>query len=453
MEFEKNVLNTIQKYHMLDFGENVVVGLSGGADSVALAVALNRIKCELGIKLHAAHVNHMIRGDEAVRDSNYAKKIAESLNMEFHLLECNVPKKASELGISEEMAGREIRYDFFRRILKETGGGKIAVAHHMGDNAETIIINMLRGASLKGLGGIAPVNGDIIRPLICTERGEIEKYLNNSGIAYMTDSTNLENTYTRNIVRNRIIPIMEEINPSAVKTLCANSEVVRREEALFSELCAPYEEKCIQKVGSYIVIDFGKCSIKNDAMKSRIIIKAFKMLTGSAHGLTSSAVNSALSLATGKFTCFGGVYIQRNYEKLVFSTEAPKKIEFSYKTTYPSLLEINETGKKYLFEIIKNDESLSYEKEAIYLDSEMLGNLTLRNRLDGDAFSPLGLNGKKKIKDFLIDSKIPKDERQRLPILESDGKIVAILCLRADDAYKVTKKTKEILKICEVQND
>lgn len=453
MDFEKNVLDTIKKYNMLSPGENVIIGLSGGADSVALALVLHRLKSALDIKLHAAHVNHMIRGGEAYRDSAYAKKLADDLGMEFHLLECDVPKKASEMGLSEEMAGREIRYGFFRSVAEKIGGGKIAVAHHMGDNAETVILNMLRGSSAKGLGGIAPVNGNIIRPLICTERESIEEYLNVNKIPYMTDSTNRENIYTRNIIRNRILPIMREINPSAVKTICVNSGILRSEEKLLSELCAPYEKECIEKNTSSVIADFEKCAVKTDAMKSRIIISAFKALTGSVTGMTSAAVRSVLSLPTGSFTRFGEVYIQRSYEKLIFSKEAPHSIEFSYKIACPTKLEIKETGRTYSFEIIENSSPPVYEKGSVYLDAELLGDLAVRNRSDGDVFSPLGLSGKKKVKDFLIDGKIPVTERTHLPILEADGKIAAILCLRADNAYKVTEKTKKILKICEVRND
>lgn len=453
MEFEKNVLKTIREHNMLKYGENVVIGLSGGADSVALALVLHRLEGTLGIKLHAAHVNHMIRGDEAYRDSAYAERLANDLEIEFHLLECDIPKKAAELGLSEEMVGREVRYGFFRNVLEELGGGKIAVAHHMGDNAETVILNMLRGSSLKGLGGIAPVNGNIIRPLICTERKSIEEYLAANSVGYMTDRTNFENVYTRNIIRNRILPIMEEINPSAVKTICANSAVLRREEELLSELFAPIEEKCLEKNGSSVIADFAKCPVKTDGAKSRIIIDAFKMLTGSPTGMTSAAVSSVLSLPTGKFAQFGGVYIQRSYEKLIFSNEAPQAFDFSYEITFPANLKIKETGREYSFEITENGKNFRYEKGVIYLDAERLGTLTVRSRSDGDVFSPLGLNGRKKVKDFLIDSKVSVTERGRLPILESDGKIAAILCLRADNAYKVTEKTKKILKICEVRND
>ena len=203
MDFVQRVDKTIEKYSMLTVGDTVVIGLSGGADSVALLCSLCAIKEKYDLKLHAAHVNHMIRGNEAKRDEQYSKSLAEKLGVEFHLLECDIPALASKLGISEEMAGRNVRYEFFGSIAGENA--KIAVAHHKGDSAETTLINMIRGSALNGLKGISPVNGNIIRPLIECDKDMIVKFLESQGIEYMTDSTNAMDIYVRNAVRNKII--------------------------------------------------------------------------------------------------------------------------------------------------------------------------------------------------------------------------------------------------------
>ena len=407
MDFEKNVLKTIDKYSMLSSGDKVVIGLSGGADSVALALVLSRLASFLGITLHAAHVNHKIRGTEAERDSDFARETAEKLGMKIHLLECDIPKKAKIDGISEEMAGRYVRYDFFGRIAEEIGGGKIAVAHHMGDSAETVLINLIRGASLNGLGGIAPVKGNIIRPLIECERADIEKYLSDCGFSFVTDSTNAENIYTRNIIRNKIIPVMESINPNFINTLSENASLLREDNEFIELCCKSYEDKCISKEVNCVIADFSGLAL-HPAAKKRLIIRAIEILSGNRQNISSANIKSILALPTGGRTEFGGIYAQRSYEKYIFSLipSYESKREFSYIINYPSTVKIAETGKTYRFDIISADSFSHYEKGAVYLDVGSARKIVMRNRKDGDLFSPLGLVGNKKVKDFLIDLKI-----------------------------------------------
>lgn len=448
MDFVQRVDKTIEKYSMLTVGDTVVIGLSGGADSVALLCSLCAIKEKYDLKLHAAHINHMIRGNEAKRDEQYSKSLAEKLGVEFHLLECDIPALASKLGISEEMAGRNVRYEFFGSIAGENA--KIAVAHHKGDSAETTLINMIRGSALNGLKGIPPVNGNIIRPLIECDKDMIVKFLESQGIEYMTDSTNAMDIYVRNAVRNKIIPSMEEINPNIISTLYDNSRILGDDEDFINTVCDEYARECIIPSTESVEVDFGKIPHMHIAAKRRLIIKACEILNGDRQGISSANIESVLALSTGGMTSFHGIYVKRNYDSVVFSKKTCENISFSYTVPSQGDILIAETEKTYKFEIINTHDFTGYEKGCIYLDADKLGSLTLRSRENGDSFSPLGLGGTKKIKDFLIDMKIPSHIRQTLPILLSDGKIAAILCLRADEAYKVTKNTNKILKIYEV---
>lgn len=446
MDFEKKVLETIEKYNMLSSGDTVVVGLSGGADSVALFLTLCALKEKFSLNLIAAHVNHMIRGDEAKRDCDYARKIALDKGVPFHLLECDVPSLAKAEGISTEAAGRNARYGFFKKIAP---GAKIAVAHHIADSVETTLINLIRGASLKGLRGILPVNGSVIRPLILCTRCEIEDYLKSKNTLFMTDSTNSENIYTRNIIRNTIIPQMEKINPSLISTVFENSLILKDEEDLISGILKDYEEKLItKKDGSVYLKTDEKLHI---AIKRRLIMASFNLLDNSIK-LSNSAIENVLSLTNGKKTFFANVCVQKNYDEIVFSKGYQKQESFSIDIDEYGKIKVSETGKTYDFKIASREDVTSYEKGCIYLDADKIGNLKMRSRRDGDFFYPLGLGGRKKVKDFLIDLKIPKSKRDTLPVLESDGVISAILCLRADDAYKVTKETKKILIISEVES-
>ena len=312
MEFENKIASTIKKYNMLSPGDTVVIGLSGGADSVALFTVLCAIKDELELTLHAAHINHMIRGNEAIRDAEYTRKLAEENSIKFHLLECDIPKISKELGISEEMAGRQVRYDFFNRIL--FGEGKIAVAHHKGDSAETTIINMIRGASLNGLKGISPINGNVIRPLIECDRIEIENYLKHKNIPYMTDSTNNEDIYTRNSVRNNIIPAMKKINPNIISTIYENSRLLADDEDFISSSCLEYAKECITENNGSVILDFGKLTNHHIAVKRRLIITAYELLSGTKLGISGANIESVLSLNTGGKTTFQKVYAERSYD-------------------------------------------------------------------------------------------------------------------------------------------
>ncbi len=444
MNLEKIVLKTIDKYNMLSPGDTVVIGLSGGADSVALLTVLCAVKHKYNLHLHAAHINHMIRGEEAERDAKYSRLIAEANGVEFHILKCDVPALSKELGMSEEMAGRKVRYEFFNSI---SPNAKIAVAHHKCDSAETTLINLMRGSSLNGLKGIVPVNGNVIRPLIDCDRTQIEKYLLEKSIAFVTDSTNAENIYTRNTVRNVIIPAMEKINPNVVSTIYENSRILADDEDFISTTCKEYESKYITCANNCVTLN-----LKNDihiSVKRRLIMRSCEILSGSRQGISGDNIESVLTLPTGGKTFFNGIYAERSYDKFIF-TESVKTVQkFSYNITSPCILPISETNKTYIFEILQKNEISAYKNGVIYLDADKLGTLSVRSRKDGDIFSPLGLGGRKKVKDFLIDLKIPRDERAALPILESNGKIAAILCQRADDAYKVTEKTTKILKISE----
>lgn len=444
MNLEKIVLKTIEKYNMLSSDDTVVIGLSGGADSVALLTVLCAVKNKYNLRLHAAHINHMIRGDEAERDADYAKSIAEANGVEFHLLKCDVPALSKELGVSEEMAGRKARYEFFNSIAPNA---KIAVAHHKCDSAETTLINMMRGSSLNGLKGIVPINGNVIRPLIDCDRAQIEKYLLEKNISFVTDSTNAENIYTRNTVRNVIIPSMEKINPNVISTIYENSRILADDEDFISSVCKEYENKCIIFDDNRIVLN-----LKSDihiSVKRRLIMRSCEILSGSRQGISSDNIENVLTLPTGGTTSFNGIYAERSYDKFIFTKSVKTVPEFSYNITSPCTFTINEINKTFFFEIMPKNKISVYENGVIYLDADKLGTLAVRSRKDGDIFSPLGLGGRKKVKDFLIDLKIPRAERASLPILESDGKIAAILCQRADDAYKVTEKTTKILKISE----
>ena len=231
---KEDVLSVIKKYNMLENCDRIVVGLSGGADSVCLLSVLNSLKAEYGFSLIAAHINHGIRGAEAQRDEESCKKLCEKLNVPLEILHADIPKLSKQQGIGEEECGRIVRYDFFRSLAGKRG--KIATAHNLNDNAETLLLNLVRGAGSKGACGIPPVRDNIIRPLIETDRESIEKYCQENNLQYVTDSTNLECEYSRNKIRIKVLPTLCEINQNAVGALSGFSLRMREQEAFLESI-------------------------------------------------------------------------------------------------------------------------------------------------------------------------------------------------------------------------
>ena len=228
--FEKKVIDYIRKYNMFDGVDHCVCGVSGGADSVSLLTILARYRKMLGITLHVVHINHMIRGKEADSDQTYVEDLCSGYGIECISRNIDVVSMAVDMGLTVEEAGRRARYDTFEQIrsLYESEGSVIAVAHNQNDVAETVIFNMARGTGLGGMKGITPVRNNVVRPILCCAREEIEDYLSRNNIPYCTDSTNNEDDYTRNKIRHKVLPVLMDVNEQAVSHICAMAQLADR---------------------------------------------------------------------------------------------------------------------------------------------------------------------------------------------------------------------------------
>lgn len=418
------IRQTISEYNLFNKGERVLIGLSGGADSVCLTYALNILKEELDIELFTAHINHGIRGDEATQDEQFAIRFSEKLGLKCFVKHINIPEIAHNTGQSEETAGRQARYDFFSYISAENGIDKIATAHNKNDNAETIIMNFIRGGSLSGLCGIPYKRGSIVRPLLNVERSEIEKYCIKNNLEFVTDSTNLENDYTRNKIRHLLIPQIEnEFNINFISTVTANSILIREDNK--------YLDKCTKEVYKRIVsnnvIDIDGL-LKNDiSIQRRLIRMALYNFYGTLDGVSSVFIDDILLLAgknSGKsINIHNNTQVKNEYGKLIITNSENVDVQgFEYRLTVGKTYIIDEIKKKVVI-----SEVCSRQKDgAIYLNNNGVNEIILRNRKNGDRFYPSGMSGSKKIKEYFINSKVPKDERNKIPIIEIDGKIAAV---------------------------
>ncbi len=438
------VRNNLIEYSMISDGDSVLVGLSGGADSVMLLTALYALKDENGFKLSAAHVNHGIRGESAKMDCAFCENLCEKLNIPFHKIFYDIPLISKELKTSEENAGRIKRYEYFNELSKTFGYNKIAVAHNMNDSVETVIMNMIRGSSLNGLCGIKPVNKNVVRPIYNISREEIEKYLSDHDINYRIDETNLLNDYNRNKIRNNVLKEMSQINPSVVKTIFSNLGNLRQDDEYISNRAKLLG--CVKEENGDVIIDKNIYDSEDISIKKRIIFDAYERITGSLNNLESKHIDILTgNLSSGKkYDMPSGLTVYVSFDKIIFSKDNKKPI-FLKQTVIPDcVIKIFDRNIKFSFSEnpdFRLDNTLNVDFEKIK------GNLILRSRIEGDRFIPFGMNGSKKLKQFLCELKIPSHKRDEIPILCDDEGIVGVIPYRIADRCKITHDTRKVLKI------
>ena len=439
------VYGTIIKYNMIINGEKVLVGFSGGADSLFLMLSLIEIKKHIDFDIYAAHLNHGIRGVDALNDENFVKEFCKRENIPLFCKTVNIPQISRKNKISEETAGRNERYKFFNEICKDNNINKIAVAHNMNDSVETVIYNMIRGASLNGLGGIKPVNNNIIRPIIEVSRDEIEGYLKEFEISYCTDSTNLTDLYTRNKIRNVILKNMREINPSVIQTIHSNTLNLRNDDDFINDYIKKLN--CISAEDNNVLVDKKIFDKEHISVKFRIIRYAFELLKGSCEGISTAHLEiiSNAGISGRTYDMPGGIKVSVSFDKIVFMCETNKQSGFEYNYT------IGETTQYLPGMFLTSfycDKYYPEDTNCLYIDADKLKtkHLKLRSRLDGDKFIPYGMKTQKKLKKYFIEQKIPSYKRDEVPIIIDGENIVCVVPYRISDLYKVSENTKNIIK-------
>ena len=299
---KEKVLQTIKKYNLIEDGDRIILGVSGGPDSISMLNILNELRndklLQINFDIIVAHVNHLIR-EEAKDDEIFVKKFCEEIGIEFYSKSIDVQEIANNNKMSTEEAGRNARYEFFEEVLKLTNSNKIAIAHNKNDKVETVIMNILRGSGISGLKGIEPIKSNkYIRPLIECERFEIEQYCKENHIEARIDRTNFENIYTRNKIRNVIIPyIQEEFNPNIITTIDRLSELVKEEdEYLDNEVKNKYEELKIEESKKEISLDLKKFNEQEKVIKSRLLLYTISKIFGSSKGIEKIHIEDVIKL-------------------------------------------------------------------------------------------------------------------------------------------------------------
>ena len=570
---------TIKRYNMLLSRQTVLIGLSGGPDSVCLLHILSGLKEEMSLSLYAAYIDHGLRPLDLPGEIQFCKELCERLSVPLKIRAVNVKEFAVQKGLSRQEAARQLRYQSLQEIAQEVGASRIALGHNADDQVETFFINILRGTGPKGLSGIPPVRANIIRPLIEIERREIEEFLDKNGINYIIDPSNLKDIYLRNRLRHKIIPELKRINPSFTETMIRSMRILREEEGYFDiivtktlmrlissrnsaterpsngHLCdsaterqsdSHIDEKILpcKKLSHYrtdarshYFLSYCRTNAKEgrielflspmEAIDIVILRRVFRRVIDEIMGLREVSfrhIEDILELVTkgrsgDRLYLPEGVRIIKGYSTLIITTEPPVRIG-NYTLSIPGEVLIKETGVRIKAEILSEQQmgstescrtsevessqaagisrniniflplwkrgikgdlkmkcpffykispgpsfpkrgimeltSLSFKNCcctalprycAIFDADKVSSTLTIRPRQKGDFFYPMGFGKRKKLQDFFVDEKVPRDERDSIPVVLSGSDIIWIAGLRADERFKVGEGTRRFLRL------
>lgn len=429
-------------------GEKVIIGLSGGMDSVCLFHILK----DLGVSLEAVHVNHQIRGEEAKRDEQFVKNLCARYNIPFHGYRYDVPKISREKHLSEEEAGRMVRKEAFARVMKEQGAGYVALAHHGNDRAETFLFHLSRGTGVKGLGSMKPVQGTIIRPLLWAERKEIEQYVQEKGYEFVEDATNSQTEYTRNKIRHEIIPALEEINPRCIPHICGAAEKLSAVSAYIDREAEKLCRLSAVMYGQEVQILKLAFEQGDEVLRIPVLQKCVEYLSGSLVNITEEhleKLGALFAMQTGKEIHLPyGITAVRTYEgiRMFFREEKgqTEPVEITGEGTYDFggvifRVSVEAWDESKIFPIKNYTKCFDYDK--------IIDKVFLRNRGSGDYLEINKNHGRKSLQDYLVNEKVPKDERDRVILLACGSHILWVVGKRISEYYKVTKETKKVLKV------
>ncbi|MCR4901289.1 MAG: tRNA lysidine(34) synthetase TilS [Butyrivibrio sp.] len=464
MNLETKVKAYIEKNKMINPGEVVLAGISGGADSTCLLIILHKLSLEMDFKLVVVHVNHGLR-DDAAQDALYVKKLCKERNIEYYLHEADIKKIAKEKDMTEEEAGRYERYRVFENLSVKYDAGKIAIAHNLNDLAETMLYNMFRGSGLQGMVGIRSIRGKIIRPLLETSRKEIENYLEENDIDYCTDSTNLEDDHARNRIRHHILPYaVSQINEKSIEHLAKTAQSLDKANEYIKAQAQNAMDECAE-------VDLQKDEIKinvevfntlPDILKENIILMAMEKLTPHRKDITSTHIYSIIGLCldsrgTKKLNLPYDLIAQRIYGMLFINKNIQNVSEYSENDTYLLLDKTGKVFKEYLeidgkFTVTVNKTG-TFDMENIPMGAytkmfdydKIQTSLVFRHRKKGDYL--MTGNGRQSLGKYMINEKIPSAKRDEIYVLADGDHILWIPGFRISSFYKVDNNTKTVLDI------
>ncbi|OGW36536.1 MAG: tRNA lysidine(34) synthetase TilS [Nitrospirae bacterium RBG_13_39_12] len=451
-EIINKVTATIRKYSMLSGQEKILVGLSGGPDSVCLLNILYNLKNTFLLELNAVYIDHGLRPEETTKEIEFCKKLCESFRIPFTQKAIDVKSFAREEGLSKQDAARELRYRVFNETAYEAKAHKIALGHTADDQIETFFMRFFRGSGPKGLSGIPPVRGNIIRPFIEIERKEIEEFLKQQNLNYIIDSSNLKKDYLRNRLRLSFIPEIKKINPLIALTASRTMDILREEEKYFDIIVTKTLMKLItRKTDFRIELFLSPMEAMDKVILRRVLRRAIDETKG-LRGMEFIHIESIIDLIKhgkqgNRLNLPKGLRVIKNYSTLMITSESPSRMG-TFTLNVPGEVFIKERGAVITASSEDKVDNYGNGKTTAVFDLDKTGSvLTVRARANGDFFYPMGFGKKKKLQDYFVDEKIPRDERDSVPIVISGNNIVWIAGYRGDERFKISDDTKLFLKM------
>jgi tRNA(Ile)-lysidine synthase len=459
LDLKKKLLASVKERDLIDKGDRVLVGLSGGPDSLALLHLLWDLKGELKISVCAAHLNHMVRGKAACSDEKFVRSFCKRLRVPLEVKKFDVPAFAKRERISIEDAGRRARYTFFEEAAKVFQASKIALGHTSDDNVETILMRLIAGSGLRGLTGIPPKRGKVSRPLIDCLREEVESYCKAKKLHPRIDRSNYDTRYLRNMIRHKVIPILKKINPQ-VKTAIKQAADLLSDDYVYmiSISNKALHAATVSSASNGMSLDIDKLLMYPDPIRRHVLRLAVEGVKGDLENIAYSHILDIMRKLPDEkrwqLSLPSGVFVRASSGRLEISTTAlapPVKASFSRPFSVPGEVVVKEAGIRIKGKLIKDVSGmklrLTSKNEALVDFGKCGSELIVRSRRDGDRFSPLGLSGTKKLKDFLIDEKVPNEKKDLIPIVSSKGRIVWVGGHRINEAFKITKGTRTVLRL------
>lgn len=417
----KKVKEFIEKEDLFSKQDKILVALSGGADSVALT----RILITLGYHCEAAHCNFELRGEESDRDEDFVRNFCRSLNIKCHSIHFETRRYAAQQSISIEMAARELRYNWFSKICEESDCQVVAVAHHKDDSVETMLLNLIRGTGINGLLGIRPKNGNVVRPLLCASRQEVVAYLHRMNQTYVTDSTNLEDEYTRNKIRLNLLPLMEEINPSVKDGLVKTSSYL-------NDISKVYQQAIKESIDRIFITPEKEISIEklmNEPAPQALLFEVLSPL-----GFNSTQVEEvygSLNGQPGKRFISSQWQVVKDRELLLI--EKVKTANDKPQIIFEEVLFTKE------FVIPKDKNTACFDA------NKFKGVISIRKWEKGDYFIPFGMKGKKLVSDFMTDSKFSLLKKEQQWVLSCNDQIAWLIGERTDNRFRIDDSTQKVI--------
>ncbi len=470
----QSVEKTLLEFRMLQSRDKVLVAVSGGPDSVALLHVLLALQTKFDIQIGVGHLDHGLRSSAAVRDAAFVTSLCNKLGLPSHVAAADIQGLHQQQKGSLEALGRKARYNFFSRIARKFNYNKIALGHHADDNAELVLMNLLRGSGRLGLSGIPPVrNNRYIRPLIEQPREDIMKFLEDTQVLFVLDATNNDLRFLRNRIRHELIPgLMHRYNPNIVDTLNRTAAIFRAEEDWLNQYSGRIFSTLAEGDTTSVRLPVSKLLKNHGAIQRRTIRTAIGYIKGDLKSVTLQHIEAVLRLcregSSGQRLCLPGeLTVQRlseGYLRIYRLPSLPSSRSRSHTGTIPlyrvplphphdgtRTVMIKEIGTTLVLDSIPvnsiNSLTSAGQNTAFFDMDKLTFPMLLRNTLPGDRFMPLGMRGTQKLKDFFINNKVPREIRRKTPVLVSGNAIAWIVGHRIDERVKITQQTRNVLKV------